>query len=90
MLSEAGGDEVPAQVGDALAYLSANAIHLEPILSHRSVETRYIDFAWWFPVDAAGPAAQAYRFPVELLALCSKLDLGLEVSVYASAEEIEG
>jgi hypothetical protein len=88
VLSEADGDEVPAQIADALAYLSANTRYLEPILSHRSIEARYIDFAWWFPVDADGPAAQACRFPVELLALCSKLGLALEVSVYATAENV--
>lgn len=87
VLSEADGDQVPGQIDDALAYLSANTTHLEPILAHESVESRYIDFAWWFPVDADGPAAQFCRFPVELLALCSRLGLGLEVSVYASAEE---
>jgi hypothetical protein len=88
VLSEADGDEVPAQIADALVYLSANAGELEPILSHRSIEARYIDFAWWFPVNADGPAAQVCRFPVELLALCSKLGLGLEVSVYATAEDV--
>ena len=87
VLSEADGDRVPAQIDDALAYLSANAAHLEPLLRHRSVESRYVDFVWCFPVGADGPAAQFSRFPVELLALCSKLGLGLEVSVYASAEE---
>jgi hypothetical protein len=87
VLSEADGDRVPEQIDGALVYLSANATHLEPILAHQSVESRYIDFAWWFPVDADGPAAQFRRFPVELLALCSRLRLGLEVSVYATAEE---
>jgi hypothetical protein len=87
VLSEADGDRVPAQIDDALAYLSANAMHLEPILAHKSVESRYIDFAWWFPVGVDGPAAQYCRFPVKLLALCSRLGLGLEVSVYAAAEE---
>lgn len=87
VLSEADGDRVPAQIDDALAYLSANATELEPLLHHESVESRYIDFAWWFPVNADGPAAQFSCFPVELLALCSRLGLALEVSVYASAEE---
>jgi hypothetical protein len=45
VLSEADGDRVPAQIDDALAYLSANATHLEPLLHHESVESRYIDFA---------------------------------------------
>jgi hypothetical protein len=66
-----------------------NAVHLEPILSHHSVEDRYLDFAWWFPVDGSGPAAQANHFPAELIALCSKLKLGLEVTVYATADERE-
>ena len=87
VLSEEDGDRVPAQIDDALAYLSTNAVYLEPILSHQSVESRYIDFAWWFPVGVDGPAAQCCRFPVELLALCTKLRLGLEVSVYATADE---
>ena len=87
LLSEADGDRIPAQIDDALAYLSANAAHLEPLLHHESVESRYIDFAWWFPVDADGPAGQFSRFPVELLALCSRLGLDLEVSVYASTDE---
>ena len=78
---------MPAQIDDAVAYLSANATHLEPILAHQSVESRYIDFAWWFPVGVDGPAGQCCRFPVELLALCSRLGLGLEVSVYATADE---
>lgn len=87
VLSEADGDRVPEQIDDALGYLSANATHLEALLSHQSVESRYIDFACWFPADANGPAAQFSRFPVELLVLCSRLRLGLEVSVYATAEE---
>lgn len=89
VVSEADGDRVPQQAEDAIAYLMKNAVHLEPVLSHQSVEDRYLDFAWWFPVDVSRPAAQANHFPAELMALCSKLKLGLEVTVYATADERE-
>lgn len=89
VVSEADGDRVPQQAADAIAYLMKNAVHLEAVLSHQSVEDRYLDFAWWFPVDVSGPAAQANHFPAELMTLCSKLKLGLEVTVYATADERE-
>lgn len=87
VVSEADGDRVRQQAEDATAYLTKNAVHLEAILSHPSVEERYLDFAWWFPVDGSGPAAQATHFPAGLMALCSKLRLGLEMTVYATADE---
>jgi hypothetical protein len=87
VVSEADGDQVPQQITDAIAYLKANTSRLMPVVSHGSVEDRYLDFAWWFPVRDAGPAAQFCHFPQELLALCAELRLGLEVSVYAAAED---
>jgi hypothetical protein len=84
-VSETDGDRVPLQIKDAIAYLTKNASHLEPILSHDSVEDRYLDFAWWFPTGEESSGAQFNHFPQELLALCSSLRLGLEVSVYKTA-----
>ncbi len=89
VVSEADGDRVPQQAEDAIAYLAKHAIPLERILSHQSIEDRYLDFAWWFPTDSSSSVAQANHFPAELLALCSNLKLGLEVTVYATAEERE-
>jgi hypothetical protein len=84
VISEVDGDRVPGQVNDAIAYLTRNAVHLEPILSHHAVENRYLDFAWWFPTGKSGSGGQFNRFPEELIALCSRLRLSLEVSVYAT------
>jgi hypothetical protein len=89
VVSDADGDKVPRQIDDAIAYLTMNASLLEAILLDDSVEDRFLDFAWWFPTDAAGPAVQFRRFPVELLALCSRLRLAIEVSVYGTAEECD-
>jgi hypothetical protein len=72
---------------DAVAFLSRNSEQLEQVLLHDSVEDRILDFACWFPIGDSGPAARFCHFPAQLMVLCSGLQLGLEVSVYAAGDE---
>jgi hypothetical protein len=81
------GDRVPQQVEDAVEFLSKNVAQLETVLLHESVEDRFLDFACMFSVGDAAPAAQFCHFSADLIVLCARLRLGLEVSVYASADE---
>ena len=78
-ISHADGGHVPAQIGDAEAFLSTHSAELAELMSRDAVEGGFLDFGWSIPPDAAG---QFNRFPTSLLALCSELGLEIEVSVY--------
>ena len=80
-------DEVSVQIGEALMFLRKNHPSLKTLSDRPDVESSTLDFAWYFPVGENGAAAQFRKFPPELLRLCGDLNIGIEVSVYATEED---
>lgn len=80
VVGDADGDDVPAQIEDAIRFLTRHRAEMKELRSRDGVDLAVLDFAWDFPLD------RPYlwnRFPRVLLDLCVDLDLGLDISVYA-------
>ena len=86
MVSDSGGDRVSLQIGDARRFLEGNKSKLRDLTAREDVEAVYLDFGWDFPVGENVAFAQFNHFPPELLRLCGELNIGIEVSVYASED----
>ncbi len=82
-------DDVTVQIDEALVFLRKNYPSLKALSDRSDIETNTLDFAWHFPVGENGAIAQFRNFPPDLLRLCGDLNIGIEVSVYATEEEEE-
>jgi len=78
-VSVAGGDDLAAQVKDAVAFLAKHEGELRGLRSMPGVTGMSLDFGCW----QKDVAAQYLRFSPELLALAGGLGIGLELSLYA-------
>ena len=78
-VSDQDGSRVPMQVREAIEFLDRHIDELEALAARDDVEVMYLDFGWDFPLKSNG---QWNRFPIELVRRCSRLGLGIEVSVY--------
>jgi len=80
-------NDVSIQIDEALMFLKEHHPSLKTLSVRPDIETTTLDFAWYFPVGKNGAAAQFRTFPPDLLRLCGDLKIGIEVSVYATAED---
>jgi len=80
VVGDADGDDVPAQIEDAVRFLTRHRAEMKELRSRDGVDLAVLDFAWDVPLDRS---YQWNRFPRMLLDLCVDLDLDLEISVYA-------
>jgi hypothetical protein len=85
--SEADGALVPVQILEAKSFLETHRDEIRTLTRREDVEAAYLDFGWNFPVGESASVAQFNHFPRELISICAELDLGLEVSVYATEDE---
>jgi hypothetical protein len=84
LVSSHDGHHVPLQIQDALAFLRQHGDAIRAALALPTVDEAFLDFAWYFPTEAA---AQFNRIPPELCRLCGDLGVGIEFSVYSTTTE---
>jgi hypothetical protein len=77
------GDDFPAQVQAAIAFLRVNRPEVERLLGSPGLERALLDFGVIWNDDLA---ARFFRFPPELVQLAAASGLELELSVYDSRE----
>jgi hypothetical protein len=87
VISDASGDQVPVQVGDAIRFVKAHEAELRGLILSHGVEQAYLDFGWSFPYERT--PGQWNFFPSDLLKLCVDVGLSICVSVYATSEDQE-
>jgi hypothetical protein len=78
-------DEIASQISETETFLKNHYPHLKTITARPDVETTVLNFAWFFPEGKNVSIVEHRHFPPELLRLCGELNIGIEVSVYASA-----
>ncbi|MBT5032854.1 MAG: hypothetical protein HOM55_11235 [Proteobacteria bacterium] len=78
-------DEVSHQIREAQHFLEQNKAALHKLTSRMDVDETCLDFGWDFPV-ANDTFAQFNYFPPSLLRLCGDLNIGIEISVYATED----
>ncbi|QDT89200.1 hypothetical protein Pan161_08270 [Gimesia algae] len=81
-VSNENGDCVPAQITDAISFLTRHRTDIKELRSRSGVEQAILDFAWDFPRESTG---QFNRLPLLLLELCTELRLEIKVTVYGVA-----
>lgn len=79
-VSEAGADDLAAQIDEAIEFLDKFEDELRRLASFHGVDAVMLDFG----VQRREVALQTETFPPELLWRCGALDIALAVSHYAS------
>ena len=75
-------DEFPNQVSDAIEFLNKHFAELEKLLFNHDIDEAYLDF----PLNSRlndEIANQNDHLPKELISLAGKLNLGIEMAIYA-------
>jgi hypothetical protein len=83
-VSEHDGGHVPAQIDDALEFLTRYRESLAELQRCTDVEELYLDFAWDIPPRASVPWN---RWPPELCRICGDLGIAIEATVYLVERE---
>lgn len=78
VVSEAGGDDFPGQVADAVAFLTDHRAELVRLRAAAGVEGVELDFG----LARASTFTQSVTFPAELVRLAGELGVALRVSLY--------
>lgn len=81
--SEKDWDEFPEQVKDVIAYLESNYTVLKELLSTHEINNAYLDFPIYSRLND-DVINQNDHLPRELISLAGKLNLGIEMSIYAN------
>lgn len=81
--SDAEMNNLGQQIEDAITFLKENQAGLEQLKNFPNVDTPYLDFA----IEDRNVAGQYDRFPPELLRLAGNLNIGIEISRYATSED---
>jgi hypothetical protein len=76
------GDHVPAQIQDALAFLTLHRGILAELEGRGDVDSLLLDFSWNIPT---GGTVQWNRWPPELCLLCGELGIAIEATAYVVA-----
>lgn len=76
------GGHVPAQIEDALAFLTLHRGILAELGGRGDIDTLLLDFAWDIPATGT---VQWNRWPPELCRLCGELGIAIEATAYVIA-----
>ncbi len=82
-VSQVDWDDLRGQIADAILFLKAHREELRKLLDFPGIEGRTLDFPIW-ERDAA---VQFDYFPPQLLRLAGELEIGIELSRYATSDE---
>jgi hypothetical protein len=78
-VSKQDGGHVPAQIEDALAFLTRNREALAGLATRGDVDTILLDFSWDVPATGT---VQWNRWPPQLCKLCGDLGIAIEATAY--------
>jgi len=83
-VGDAEGDEFPAQVGQAIAFLERHSETIRDLSSQPGFKAAELDFGVWNKAPD-GPM-QSHSFPPLLLSLASRCGLALTLTVYDASD----
>ena len=81
--SDRDWDEFPEQVKDTIIFLETNGAALEALLSTHEIKGAYLDFPIYSRLNDH-IVNQNDHLPSKLVSLAGKLNLGIEMSMYAN------
>ena len=93
-VSECEWDDFPGQVEDAIVFLSLHASSIRELVESHNVSDAFLDFPILSRLDG-NIVNQIDRLPRELISLCARANIGIEMSQYsrddiqASAERLQ-
>ena len=82
-VSDREWDEFPAQVDDAINFLSTNFNSLEKLILNHDIDDAYLDFPLYSRLNG-DIVNQNDHLPRELIALAGKLNIGIEMGIYST------
>lgn len=78
-VSAADGAHVPAQIEEALGFLTQHAATLAGLTGRSDIDTMLLDFSWNIPRNGT---VQWNRWPPALCKLCGDLGIAIEATAY--------
>ena len=81
-VSDAEWDDFPAQVNDAIKFLTANFSELDKLISEIPDAEGYLDFPLYSRLNDE-VVNQNDHLPKDLICLAGKLGLGIEMAIYS-------
>lgn len=81
-VSDAEWDDFPAQVNDAIKFLTVNFSELDKLISETPDAEGYLDFPLYSRLNEE-VVNQNDHLPKELIRLAGKLGLGIEMAIYS-------
>jgi hypothetical protein len=81
-VSDCEWDDLPGQVEDAIAFLSLHAISIRKLVDSHNVSDAFLDFPIWSRLDE-NIVNQNDRLPRQLISLCARAGIGVEMALYS-------
>ena len=81
-VSQKEWDDFKGQVSDAILFLKKHSTDIKKLFATHSVTDAYLDFPLWSRLDG-NIVNQNDHIPKELIRIAGKLNLGIEMAIYA-------
>ena len=82
-VSDKEWDEFPAQVDDAIEFLTSYFSSLQSLFKSHEIDDAYLDFPLYSRLNTE-IINQNDHLPRELIAICGRLNVGIEMAIYST------
>ncbi len=85
VVSDAPGDDLPAQVEDAIQFLAAHHAELTRLMASSGMDGAVLDFG----IERRDVVVQCDTLPAPLIRLAGELGLAIEISLYPETHDMD-